>query len=169
MLESHWLFYIACSSHFTEIRYLHGKRSWPLESEKHGFELCLSYYYFQCNGGQASLSLSFLTCAVGSIRLQNCNEEDHACNSSSSRLWLIVNPQWGAEKALAIHSSTLAWRIPGMGEPGGLPSIGSHRVGYDWSDLAVAVYWQDYMPGIVLISAWNVPTLEKFSPVLKTS
>ena len=36
------------------------------------------------------------------------------------------------------HSSTLAWRIPGMGEPGGLPSIGSHRVRYDWSDLAAA-------------------------------
>ena len=32
----------------------------------------------------------------------------------------------------------LAWRIPGTGEPGGLPSIGSHRVGHDWSDLAAA-------------------------------
>ena len=38
---------------------------------------------------------------------------------------------------MATHSSVLAWRIPGMGEPGGLPSMGSHRVGYDWSDLAV--------------------------------
>ena len=36
------------------------------------------------------------------------------------------------------HSSILAWRIPGTGEPGGLPSMGSHRVGYDWSDLAAA-------------------------------
>ena len=36
------------------------------------------------------------------------------------------------------HSSVLAWRIPGMGEPGGLPSLGSHRVGHDWSDLAAA-------------------------------
>ena len=35
------------------------------------------------------------------------------------------------EKAMATHSSVLAWRIPGMGEPGGLPSMGSHRVGYD--------------------------------------
>ena len=34
------------------------------------------------------------------------------------------------EKELATHSSVLAWRIPGMGEPGGLPSMGSHRVGY---------------------------------------
>ena len=37
---------------------------------------------------------------------------------------------------MAIHSSILAWRIPGTEEPGGLPSIGSHRVGYDGSDLA---------------------------------
>ena len=39
---------------------------------------------------------------------------------------------------MATHSSVLAWRIPGTGEPGGLPSMGSHRVGYDWSDLAGA-------------------------------
>ena len=42
------------------------------------------------------------------------------------------------EKEMATHSSVLAWRIPGTGEPGGLPSMGSHRVGHDWSDLAVA-------------------------------
>ena len=36
------------------------------------------------------------------------------------------------------HSSTLAWRIPGTGGPGGLPSMGSHGVGHDWSDLAAA-------------------------------
>ena len=42
------------------------------------------------------------------------------------------------EKEMATHSSVLAWRIPGMGEPGGLPSMGSHRVRLDWSDLAAA-------------------------------
>ena len=42
------------------------------------------------------------------------------------------------EKEIAAHSSVLAWRIPGTGEPGGLPSMGSHRVRHDWSDLAVA-------------------------------
>ena len=42
------------------------------------------------------------------------------------------------EKEMATHSSVLAWRIPGMGEPGGLPSMGSHRVGHEWSDLAAA-------------------------------
>ena len=40
---------------------------------------------------------------------------------------------------MATHSSVLAWRIPGTGEPGGLPSVGSHRVGHDWSNLAVSV------------------------------
>ena len=39
---------------------------------------------------------------------------------------------------MATHSSVLAWRIPGTGEPGGLPSMGSHRVGHDWSNLAAA-------------------------------
>ena len=39
---------------------------------------------------------------------------------------------------MATHSSVLAWRIPGTGEPGGLPSMGSHRVGHDWSDAATA-------------------------------
>ena len=42
------------------------------------------------------------------------------------------------EREMATHSSVLAWRIPGTGEPGGLPSMGSHRVWHDWSDLAAA-------------------------------
>ena len=44
---------------------------------------------------------------------------------------------YALEKEMATHSSVLAWRIPGMGELGGLPSMGSHRVGHDWSDLAL--------------------------------
>ena len=40
---------------------------------------------------------------------------------------------------MATHSSVLAWRIPGTGEPGGLPSMGSHRVGHNLSDLAAAL------------------------------
>ena len=42
------------------------------------------------------------------------------------------------EKEMATHSSVLAWRIPGTGGPSGLPSVGSHRVGHDWTDLAAA-------------------------------
>ena len=43
------------------------------------------------------------------------------------------------EKEMATYSSVLAWRIPGTGEPGGLPSMGSHRVGHDSSDLAAGL------------------------------
>ena len=42
------------------------------------------------------------------------------------------------EKEMATHSSVFAWRTPGTGEPGGLPSMGSHRVGHDGSDLEAA-------------------------------
>ena len=53
--------------------------------------------------------------------------------------WLHFHFHFHAlEKEMATHSSVLAWRIPGTGEPGGLPSLGSHRVGHDWSDLAAA-------------------------------
>jgi len=47
---------------------------------------------------------------------------------------------------MATHSSVLAWRIPGTGEPGGLLSMGSNRVGHDWSDLAVAAVWRPTRP-----------------------
>ena len=46
------------------------------------------------------------------------------------------------EKEMATHSSVLAWRIPGTGEPGGLLSMGLHRVGHDSSDLATAVLFR---------------------------
>ena len=48
------------------------------------------------------------------------------------------------EKEMATHSSVLAWRIPGTGEPGGLTSMGLHRVGHDWSDLAAAAVVNPY-------------------------
>ena len=51
--------------------------------------------------------------------------------------WLDLLAVQGTPK-----SSVLAWRIPGTGEPGGLPSIGSHRVSHDWSDLAAAAAGQ---------------------------
>ena len=51
------------------------------------------------------------------------------------------------EKEMATHSSVLAWRIPGTGEPGGLPSMGSQRVRHDWGDLAAAAAGYTYMYG----------------------
>ena len=50
------------------------------------------------------------------------------------------------EKEMATHSSVLAWRIPGTEEPGGLPSMGSHRVGHDWCDLAAAAFTSSAFP-----------------------
>ena len=53
------------------------------------------------------------------------------------------------EKETATHSSVLAWRIPGTGEPGGLPSMGSHRVGHDWSNLTAAAAEKIWKPEMV--------------------
>ena len=69
------------------------------------------------------------------------------------------------EKEMATHSSVLAWRIPGTGEPGRLPSKGLHRVGHDWSDLAVAArsdtpksgwkYWESHKSRDPRVSCLN--------------
>ena len=56
---------------------------------------------------------------------------------------------------MATHSSVLAWRIPESGEPGGLPSVGSHRVGYNWSDLpaaAAVILWITHKSSKYLLS-----------------
>ena len=60
---------------------------------------------------------------------------DHISRCRKSIWWVLALI---LEKAMAPHSSVLAWRIPGKAEPGGLPSVGSHRVVHDWSDLATA-------------------------------
>ena len=53
---------------------------------------------------------------------------------------------------MAIHSSVLAWRIPGTGEPGGLPSMGSHRVGHDCSTLYVIMFYYEDLSGPLCVS-----------------
>ena len=63
---------------------------------------------------------------------------------------------------MATHSSVLAWRIPGMGEPDGLPSMGLHRVRHDWSDLATTSLkdlvqkkmWLMFQRGTSLVVQW---------------
>ena len=57
---------------------------------------------------------------------------------TQSRTWLKRLSMRAWERAMATHSSILAWRIPGTEESGGLPSMGSHRVGHGWSTLAAA-------------------------------
>ena len=53
-------------------------------------------------------------------------------------MYKIYLKMYSMAKEMATHSSVLAWRIPGAGDPGGLPSMGSHRVWHDWSNLAAA-------------------------------
>ena len=53
-------------------------------------------------------------------------------------VYSIFTFHFNALKEMATHSSVLSLRIPGTGEPGGLPSMGSHRVGHDRSDLVAA-------------------------------
>ena len=67
------------------------------------------------------------------------------------------------EKEMATHYSVLAWRIPGMGEPGGLLSMGSHRVGHDRSDLAAAITspLEKEMATHSSILAWRIPWMEE--------
>jgi len=64
----------------------------------------------------------------------------HGVAKSQTRLsdFTFTFPFHALEKEMATHSSVLAWRIPGTGDPHGLPSMGSHRVGHDWNDLAEA-------------------------------
>ena len=58
-------------------------------------------------------------------------------------------------KEMATHSSVLAWRIPGTGEPGGLLSMGSHRVGHDWSAAAAAAFLPGTLSLASLFSEWK--------------
>ena len=78
------------------------------------------------------------------------------------------------EKEMATHSSVLAWRIPGTAEPGELPSMGSHGVGHDWSDLAAAaaevlswVIWVPTLLSEVFLSSSSSPSFSSsYSPLL---
>ena len=74
------------------------------------------------------------------------------------------------EKEICTQSSVLTWRIPGTAEPGGLPCMGSHRVGHDWSDLAAAAAasFRTPRPNLPVIPgvSW-LPTFVFQSPIMK--
>ena len=72
------------------------------------------------------------------------------------------------EKEVATHSSVLAWRIPGTGEPGGLPSMGSHRVGHDWSDLAAAAAARFYSTSVLASLLYVCTPLVALSSFMNT-
>ena len=71
---------------------------------------------------------------------------------------------------MATHSSVLTWRIPGTGEPGGLPYLGSYRIGHDWSDLAAAAankkfYRKVVFEYTVLTVKRNMDQKQKYCPL----
>ena len=77
-------------------------------------------------------------------------------NYNTSHIQLIM------EKEMATHSNILAWRIPGTEEPGGVPSMGLHRVGHDWSDLAAAAAYKLIFQKYMCVCVWvaqSCPTL----------
>ena len=100
----------------------------------------------------ADFSLPHLWQGEGNGTLLQCSCLENSMDRGA--WWAVVHgvarsPTWlsdftftfhfhALEKEMATPSSVLAWRIPGTGEPGGLPSLGSHRVGHDWSNLAAA-------------------------------
>jgi len=85
---------------------------------------------------------SFLRCQcltpAAFSKFPSTEQTTHCHHSTAASDWQTRGCRGLKEKAKATPSSVLAWRIPGMGESGGLLSTGSHRVGHNWSDLAAA-------------------------------
>ena len=95
----------------------------------------------------------------------------HGVAESRTRLsdFTFTSHSYALEKEMATHSNVLALRIPGTGEPGGLPSMGSHRVGHDWSNLAAAAtIFTICFSFYLLMNIWDVFTSWLLSIVLLT-
>ena len=110
------------------------------------FQSCGHCWVFQicwpneCNGEGNSTPLQY-SCLENPMGGRAWKAAVHGVSKSRTRLsdFTFTFHFHALEKEMATHSSVLAWRIPGMGEPGRLPSVGSHRVEHDWSNLAAAV------------------------------
>ena len=87
---------------------------------------------------QASQSFTIFWSLLKLMLVELMMPSNHLVLCHPLLLLIIIWKIWRWAGDLATHSSVLAWRIPGMEEPGGLLSMGSHRVGHDWSDLAAA-------------------------------
>ena len=118
-----------------------GKSKWLAKGKPRNvpckwFKLPLGYTYGEGNGTPLQYS-----CLENPMDGGAWQAAIHGVAKSRTRLsdFPFTFHSHALEKEMATHSSVLAWRIPGMGEPGGLLSLGSHRVGHDWSNLAAAV------------------------------
>ena len=101
------------------------------------FNIYLNWYYLCGEGNGTPLQYS---CLENPMDGGAWWAAVHGVTKSQTQLsdFTFTSHFHALEKEMATHSSILAWRIPGTGEPGGLLSMGSHRVGHDWSDLAAA-------------------------------
>ena len=128
-----------------------------LEWSAHTFTLWFLWRYLICQNWLILLFywvLHYCKCQWESPGIFECLLVSHKGNPMDRGAWsaavhgVVESRTWLSDftftflfhalKEMATHSSVLAWRIPGTGEPHGLPSMGSHRVGHDWSDLAAA-------------------------------
>ena len=113
---------------------------WPFLREVHWFlplMLCRLFFFFSSSNEGNGTPLQY-SCLENPKDGGAWKAAVHGVTEGRTRLSDFTFPFHfhALEKEMATHSSVLAWRIPGTGEPGGLPSMGSRRVGHDWSDLA---------------------------------
>ena len=89
------------------------------------------------------------------LKKKRLKVKNNGIGDGSGSIKFKVSRGWGMEKAMAPHSSALAWKIPWTEEPGGLQSMGSHRVGHDWAtslSLFIFMHWRrKWQPTPVLL------------------
>ena len=105
----------------------------PVRKELSYFTLTSGIRYYYPYFGEGSGTLLQYSCLENPMDGGACWAAVHGVAKSRIRLndVTFIFHFHALEKEMATHSSVLAWRIPGTGEPGGLPSMGSHRVGHD--------------------------------------
>ena len=157
--------------------FLYGFATQPTENNQFTplplFKGCLTRVYFQC----WDTARKYVGCQTGNwALLGNGTPLQYSCleNPMDRGAWSAaiheVSKSWtqlsnftftfhfhALEKEMATRSSVLAWRIPGAAEPGGLLSMGSHRVGHDWSDLAATAGSLLSFCESRYVSFWNPP------------
>ena len=106
--------------------------------DKYG--LCINTFYLTWKCGEGNGTPLQYSCLENPMDGGAWKAAVHGVTKSQTRLsnFTFTFHFHALEKEMATHSIVLAWRIPGTGEPGGLPSMGSHKVRHDWYDLAAA-------------------------------
>ena len=108
---------------------------------KHSYRLHWIYTYIHTHTGEGNGTPLQYSCLENPMDRGAWWAAVHGVATSWTRLsdFTFTFHFHALEEEMATYSRILAWRIPGMGEPAGLPSMGSHRVGHDWSNLAATL------------------------------